>query len=105
MERARASVQVIGCMHFSQRIELINPGLNNGLPPNLTANEPSQSFIIKGVDVGRRCTPIVSHIQTAETSMQWLNSLALVSARYAHTAFDVLLPALHPQPLCFMPSS
>jgi len=47
---------------FSQRIELINPRLNNGLPPNLTADEPSQSFIMKGVDVGRRCTPIVSYI-------------------------------------------
>ena len=54
---------------------------------------------MKGVDIGIAALQaelgflsgsVVSHVQTAEMSNQSLNSLALLSARYTHTALDVL---------------
>lgn len=99
MEKARSSIQAIGRMLFAQCTELINPALNNGLPPNLTADEPSQSFLLKGVDIsvaalqaelGLLANPVQPHMQNAEMGNQSLNSLALVSARYTHMALDVL---------------
>ena len=77
-------------MLFAQCTELINPALNNGLPPNLTADEPSKSFVMKGVDIGVAALQselgflsgsIVSHVQTAEMGNQSLNSLALISGK------------------------
>ena len=70
-----------------------------GLPPNLAADEPSQSFPMKGVDIaiaalqselGFLSGSIISHVQTAEMNNQSLNSLALIGARYTHTALEVL---------------
>lgn len=99
MEKTRPSMQIIGRMLFAQCTELINPSLNNGLPPNLDADEPSQSFLMKGVDIsiaalqaelGFLANPVASHVQTAEMGNQSINSLALLSARYTHTALDVL---------------
>lgn len=99
MEKIRPSLQIIGRMLFAQCTELINPSLNNGLPPNLDADEPSQSFLMKGVDIeiaalqaelGFLANPVASHVQTAEMGNQSLNSLALLSARYTHTALDTL---------------
>ena len=99
MEKTRASVQIIGRMLFSQCTEMINPATNNGLPPNLAADEPSQSFLMKGVDImiaslqselGFLANPVGNHVQTAEMGNQSLNSLALISARYTHVALDVL---------------
>ncbi|KAL8882908.1 MAG: hypothetical protein Q9192_007503, partial [Flavoplaca navasiana] len=40
MEKTRLSLQMIGKMLFAQCSEVINPMLNNGLPPNLAADEP-----------------------------------------------------------------
>lgn len=54
---------------------------------------------MKGVDIGIAALQaelgflsgsVVSHVQTAEMNNQSLNSLALISARYTHTALDVL---------------
>ena len=99
MEKARSAMQAIGRMLFAQCTELINPALNNGLPPNLTADEPSQSFLLKGVDIsvaalqaelGLLANPVQPHMQNAEMGNQSLNSLALMSARYTHMALDVL---------------
>ena len=99
MEKGRSAMQAIGRMLFAQCTELINPALNNGLPPNLTADEPSQSFLLKGVDIsvaalqaelGLLANPVSPHMQNAEMGNQSLNSLALVSARYTHMALDVL---------------
>ncbi|KAI9839837.1 MAG: hypothetical protein M1819_000027 [Sarea resinae] len=99
MEKTRTSLQIIGRMLFAQCTELINPALNNGLPPNLTADEPSQSYLMKGVDIsvaalqselGFLANAVSSHVQTAEMGNQSLNSLALISARYTHVALDVL---------------
>lgn len=72
MEKARLSLQMIGKMLFAQSSELINPMLNNGLPPNLAADEPSLSFTMKGVDIGMAsymselaflANPVSSHVQ------------------------------------------
>ncbi|MCJ1476316.1 hypothetical protein MMC13_004982 [Lambiella insularis] len=111
MEKVRPALQIIGRMLFAQCTELINPALSNGLPPNLDADEPSQSFLMKGVDIsiaalqaelGFLANPVVSHVQTAEMGNQSLNSLALVSARYTHMALDVLsqLSAAYLYALC-----
>lgn len=111
MEKVRQAIQSIGRMLFSQCTELINPATNRGLPPNLTAEDPSTSFVMKAVDImtaalqselGFLANPVGSHVQTAEMGNQSLNSLALISARYTHTALDVLtqLIAAHLFALC-----
>ena len=99
MEKTRISLQMFGRMLFSQCTELINPDLNSGLPPNLAADEPSTSYTMKGADVNIAAymselaflaNPVSSHVQTAEMGNQGINSLALISARYTHTAIDCL---------------
>lgn len=111
MEKTRSTLQIIGRMLFAQCTEMMNPALNNGLPPSLASDEPSQSFLLKGVDVntaslqaelGFLANPIASHVQTAEMNNQSLNSLALISARYTHIALDILsqLVAAHMLSVC-----
>ena len=111
MEKLRLAIQTIGQMLFAQCTEIINPKLNYGLPPNLAADEPSQSFLLKPVDImiaalqselGFLSNPAGTHVQSAEMGNQALNSLGLVSARYTHTALDVLsqLAAAHLFTLC-----
>ena len=99
MEKTRRSLQMFGRMLFSQCTELINPAMNSGLPPNLAADEPSTSYTMKGADIniaaytselGFLANPVSSHVQTAEMGNQAINSLALISARYTHTAVDLL---------------
>lgn len=98
MEKTRQGVQGIGRMLFSQCTELINPSTNRGLPPNLVIEDPSTTLIFKGTDLniaaltaelGFLANP-VNHVQTAEMGNQSLNSLALISSRYTHTANEVL---------------
>lgn len=99
MEKTRLSLQMFGRMLFSQCTELINPMTNNGLPPNLAADDPSTSYTMKGADINVAAymselaflaNPVSSHVQTAEMGNQAINSLALISARYTHTAIDCL---------------
>lgn len=110
MEKVRQGLQGIGRMIFSQCTELINPVMNRGLPPNLIAEDPGISLIFKGTDLniaaltaelGFLANP-VNHVQTAEMGNQSLNSLALISARYTHTAIEVLsqLMAAHLIAVC-----
>lgn len=110
-EKIRLSLQTIGRMMFTQTTEMINPTTSFGLPPNLTAEEPSISFIMKGVDIGAAAllselgflaNPVGTHVQTAEMGNQSLNSLALISARYALTSVDIAskLVALHLLVVC-----
>lgn len=99
MEKTRSCLQMFGRMLFSQCTELINPVMNNGLPPNLAADDPSTSYMLKGADINVAAYmselaylagPVSSHVQTAENGNQAINSLALVSARYTHMAIDCL---------------
>jgi phenylalanine ammonia-lyase len=48
MEKTRSALQMLGKMLFAQCTEIINPAYNNGLPPNLAADDPSLSFTCKG---------------------------------------------------------
>lgn len=111
VEKLRQGLQTIGRMLFSQCTELMNPATNDGLPPNLVSDAPSDSYLFKGVDVmtagltselGFLANPVGSHVQTAEMGNQSLNSLALISARYTLDAVDVLsqLSAAHLLALC-----
>ncbi|KAI9797341.1 MAG: hypothetical protein M1833_005520 [Piccolia ochrophora] len=99
MEKTRTALQLLGRMLFAQCTELVNPALNNGLPPSLAADEPSLSYTMKGVDInvasyaselGFLAHPVGPNVQTAEMANQSLNSLALISARYTGTAADIL---------------
>lgn len=99
MEKTRLALQTIGQMLFSQSTEIINPKTNYGLPPSLAVDEPSESFLLKAVEImmaalqselGFLANPAGTHVQSAEMGNQALNSLALISARYTHTAIDVL---------------
>lgn len=96
---------------FTQCTELLNPKTNRGLPPNLVADEPSASWVMKPLDImiaallselGFLANPVGTHVQTAEMGNQALNSLALISARYCHMALDVLsqLAAAHLFAVC-----
>lgn len=98
MEKARLSLQMLGKLMFAQCTELINPVLNNGLPANLAADDPSLSFTMKGVDVNMAsymselaflANPVSSHVQSAEMHNQAVNSLALISARYTMHAVEI----------------
>lgn len=97
MEKSRMALQMFGRILFSQCTELINPATNNGLPPNLAADDPSTSYTMKGLDIsvaayaselGFLANPVSSHVHTAEMGNQAINSLALISARYTYTAIE-----------------
>lgn len=99
MEKTRSCLQMFGRMLFSQCTELLNSTTNNGLPPNLAADDPSTSYTMKGADINVAAymselaylaNPVSSHVQTAENGNQAINSLALISARYTHMAVDCL---------------
>ncbi|MCJ1397390.1 hypothetical protein MMC11_000583 [Xylographa trunciseda] len=111
MEKVRLGTQSIGQMLFAQCTEIINPKLNNGLPPNLVVDEPSESWLMKSVDImiaslqselGFLSNPAGTHVLSAEMGNQSLNSLGLISARYTHVAVEVLsqLAAAHLFALC-----
>lgn len=97
MEKTRQALESIGRMLFAQCTEIINPATNKGLPPNLVADEPSKTWLMKPVDItvaalqgelGFLAHP-VNHVHSAEMNNQSIHSLALVSARYTHIALNV----------------
>ncbi|KAL8848265.1 MAG: hypothetical protein Q9221_006703 [Calogaya cf. arnoldii] len=99
MEKTRLSLQMIGKLLFAQCSEIINPMLNNGLPPNLAADEPRTSFTMKGVDIGMAAymtelaflaNPVSSHVQSAEIHNQAVNSLALITGRYTLESVELV---------------
>ncbi|KAI4087019.1 MAG: hypothetical protein LQ344_007076 [Seirophora lacunosa] len=111
MEKTRLALQMIGKLLFAQSSELLNPMLNHGLPPNLAADEPSMSFMAKGVDIGMAsymselaflANPVSSHVQSAEMHNQAVNSLAFISARYTLESVDLvsLMSASYLYTLC-----
>jgi phenylalanine ammonia-lyase len=98
-EKTRLGLEKIGKLLFTQSAELLDSRLAYNLPPNLSADEPSLSYTLKGVDINMAAyyselaflaNPVSNHVQTAEMSNQALNSLALISARYTHIAVDIV---------------
>ncbi|KAK4120659.1 phenylalanine ammonia-lyase [Parathielavia appendiculata] len=111
MEKTLLALQNLGRLLFAQSSELINHTMNKGLPPNLSFDDPSQSFTCKGFDVnmaayaaelGYLAKPVSAHVQIAEMANQSVNSMALVAARYALEAVEVvgLMAATHLYVLC-----
>ncbi|KAL4891560.1 L-Aspartase-like protein [Aspergillus ambiguus] len=99
MEKTMSAMQMLGKLFFSQCSEIINPDVNKGLPPNLSADDPSLSFAFKGVDINMASYmseiaylnhPVSNHVQSAEMHNQSLNSLALIACRYAAETVEVL---------------
>ncbi|KAL4777165.1 L-Aspartase-like protein [Aspergillus nidulans var. acristatus] len=99
MDKTRLALQMLGKLLYTQCSETIDPSLNNGLPANLAADDPSLSFTMKGVDISMAsymselayvANPVSSHVQTAEMHNQAVNSLAFVSARYTMQAVDLV---------------
>ncbi|KAG6915457.1 hypothetical protein DXG01_011361 [Tephrocybe rancida] len=99
MEKTRLALHHIGKLLFAQSTELVNPAMNNGLPPSLAATDPSLNYHTKGVDIataayvaelGYLAAPVSTHIQSAEMHNQAINSLALISARATINSLEVL---------------
>ncbi|KAI0827896.1 phenylalanine ammonia-lyase [Trametes gibbosa] len=99
MEKTRLALHHIGKLLFAQCTELINPAMNRGLPPNLSATDPSLNYHVKGIDIhaaayvgelGYLANPVSTHIQSAEMHNQAVNSLALISARATINSLEVL---------------
>lgn len=98
MEKTMTALQNLGRLLFAQSSELINNLTNKGLPPNLSPDDPSTSFLCKGFDVnmaaymaelGYLAHPVSTHVQVAEMANQSVNSMAMVAARYALEAVEV----------------
>lgn len=104
MEKIRQGAQSIGRILFAQCTELINPVMSRGLPPNLVATEPSESFLFKGTDI--LVASLISELgflsNQAEMGNQGVSSLALISFRYTLDALDHLsqLVAAHLVAVC-----
>ncbi|KAH6616092.1 L-Aspartase-like protein [Chaetomium sp. MPI-SDFR-AT-0129] len=99
MEKTLLALQNLGRLLYAQSSELINNATNKGLPPNLSFDDPSRSFACKGFDVnmaayaaelGYLAKPVSTHVQVSEMANQSVNSMALVAARYALEAGEVV---------------
>lgn len=99
MEKTRLALQMFGRLYFAQSTELIDPNLNNGLPTNLVADDPSTSFTMKGVDINMAAymselafltAPVSNHVQPAEMHNQSINSLAFLSSRMTKKAVEIV---------------
>ncbi|KAL1718892.1 L-Aspartase-like protein [Schizophyllum commune] len=99
MEKTRLALHHIGKLLFAQSTELMNPAMNNGLPPSMAASDPSLNYHGKGIDIataayvgelGYLASPVSTHIQSAEMHNQAVNSLALISARATINSLEVL---------------
>ncbi|CAG7933360.1 unnamed protein product [Penicillium olsonii] len=99
MERTKTALVMLGRLLASQCQEITNPSLNKGLSSNLCFDDPSLSFTCKGIEVnmisylselGYLSNSVVSHVQMAELNNQGVNSLALITARYASECADIV---------------
>jgi phenylalanine ammonia-lyase len=99
MSKIQHTLQIIGRLIFAQCSELLNSMLTKGLPPNLAFDSPNRSFTFKGIDVSMAAymseltllaVSPVAGIQSAEMHNQAINSLALLAARRAIDASNLL---------------
>lgn len=99
MELSSSSMQMLGRIIYAQCSELLNHSLTPDLPPNLSADDPSKSLPMKGIDISMSAYmaelaqlthPVSNHIQSAEMHNQAINSMALVASRITLESIDVL---------------
>lgn len=99
VEKTRPSLQMIGKLVSSQCAQVLDHQMNDGLPPNLAADEPSLSFCCKGLDISIAAhqfelsyvfNSISNHVQSAEMHNQAVNSLAVLSTRSTMQAIEPL---------------
>lgn len=99
LEKARNALQHIGKILFAQTTEMINPKTSRGLPPDLSADDPSLSFTCKGLDINMAAYaselgwlnhPVGPTVQSAEMHNQQVNSLALIAGRATQQSVEVL---------------
>lgn len=99
MEKIRIGLQHIGRIAYAQMVELGQPSMSRGLPPDVAANEPSMDYGQKALDMACAsylaelsfvCNTVSNHVQPAEMHNQSINSLALISARYTATAVQLI---------------
>ncbi|KAL2150467.1 hypothetical protein VTH82DRAFT_7030 [Thermothelomyces myriococcoides] len=112
MEKTALALQNTGRLLFAQSSELLSQGGSGvGLPPNLSWDDPSRSFTCKGLDVNMAayaaelatCAhPVSAHVLPAEMANQSVNSMALVAARRALDAAELvaLMAATYTYVLC-----
>ena len=98
MDQARQAIQLCGKLLFAQISEVINPGMNQGLPPNLAGSDIATDFGFKGMDTATASymseldwmtPPLTNHVLSAEMNNQAVNSMALVSARKSEEALEI----------------
>ena len=92
MEKTRLALHHIGKLLFAQSTELLNPAMNQGLPPSLAASDPSLNYHAKGVDIttaayvaelGYLASPVSTHIQSAEMhnqAVKWVSISHIIFA-------------------------
>ena len=111
MNKTLSAVQAFGRLLFAQCSELLNSQQNKALPPNLCADEPSTSLTFMGVDINMASYmselahishPVGPYVQSAEGHNEAINSLALIAARNALRAIDILslMASAHLYALC-----
>ncbi|KAJ4479186.1 aromatic amino acid lyase-domain-containing protein [Lentinula aciculospora] len=98
-EKMRLALHHIAKLTYTQLTELLNNNMNKGLPPNLSVNEPSLDYCMKASDVAAAsylseiaylASPVSTHVISAESHNQPINSLALTSARYTMDAVKLV---------------
>jgi phenylalanine ammonia-lyase len=97
MTKTANAMQNFGRLLHAQSSGIINNSTNKGLPPNLSADDPSLSFTLKGFDISMAAymaeLAYLAHpvqMVSAEMNNQSVNSMALVAARYTLEAVEVL---------------
>jgi phenylalanine ammonia-lyase len=83
MDKTRYALEALGRILFSQCSELSNPATNKGLPPNLVADEPSNTWLMKPFDTMIAASQgelgFLSSPVTMCTRQRWGTSLYIVS--------------------------
>ncbi|KAL4733719.1 L-Aspartase-like protein [Aspergillus similis] len=92
MDKTRLALQMLGKLLYTQCSETIDPSLNNGLPANLAADDPSLSFTMKGVDISMASymSELAYVANPARYTMQAVDLVTMMSACSLYSACQAL---------------